>query len=87
MARWRAALRRLRTPEDRFITMGYLAQAYCESGAYQDMLAFALQQIELANAQEDAYMRAEAFLNLARANERVAEFHKVTQTCPSVCPK
>lgn len=69
-------MRKLRRPDDKFITLGYLTQANCESGRYRDMLTYALHQIELANEQDDNYMRAEAYLNLARANERTAEYHK-----------
>lgn len=69
-------MRKLRRADDRFITLGYLTQASCESGRYRDMLMHALQQIDLANEQDDNYMRAEAYLNLARANERMAEYHK-----------
>lgn len=76
MRKWRNALRRLRNADDKFITLGYLAQANCEAGRYRDMLVYALHQIDLANENDDAYMRAEAYLNLARANERMAEFHK-----------
>uniref|UniRef100_A0A914UN04 RING-type domain-containing protein n=1 Tax=Plectus sambesii TaxID=2011161 RepID=A0A914UN04_9BILA len=76
MGRWRAALKRLRNPEDRFVTLGYLAQAHCENGEFQEMLTYAMQQIELANARDDPYMKAEAFLNLAKAYERLADFSK-----------
>ncbi len=58
------------------MTLGYLAQAYCESGEYEQMLAFALQQMDLANIHDDACMKSEAFLNLAKAYERRADFSK-----------
>ncbi|VDM98684.1 unnamed protein product [Thelazia callipaeda] len=76
ITRWRAALRRLTNVEDRFITLGYMAQAYCDAGDYQQMLQYALQQMELANLQQDEYMKSEAFLNLAKAYERLADFSK-----------
>lgn len=65
-----------RNAEDRFITLGYLAQAYCDAGDYQAMLKYALQQMELANQRQDEYMKSEAFLNLAKAYERLADFSK-----------
>lgn len=76
VAKWHSALRKLKSHQEKFITLGYLAQANCEAGRYRDMLVFGLQQIDIANDQDDSYMRAEAYLNLARANERLAEFHK-----------
>ncbi|KAM3718543.1 hypothetical protein ACO02O_10502 [Dirofilaria immitis] len=74
--RWRSALRRLTNAEDRFTTLGYMAQAYCDAGNYQQMLRYALQQTELANTQQDEFMKSEAFLNLAKAYERLADFGK-----------
>uniref|UniRef100_A0A1I7ZRA3 RING-type domain-containing protein n=1 Tax=Steinernema glaseri TaxID=37863 RepID=A0A1I7ZRA3_9BILA len=76
ISRWRAALRKLNSPEDRFITLGYMAQAYCDAGDYELMLHYSLQQMELANARQDEYMKSEAFLNLAKAYERLADFSK-----------
>ncbi|VIO93983.1 Uncharacterized protein BM_BM2318 [Brugia malayi] len=76
IARWRAALRRLTNAEDRFITIGYMVQAYCDASNYQQMLRYALQQMELANVQQDEFMKSEAFLNLAKAYERLADFGK-----------
>uniref|UniRef100_F1KZS1 43 kDa receptor-associated protein of the synapse n=1 Tax=Ascaris suum TaxID=6253 RepID=F1KZS1_ASCSU len=76
LARWRSALQRLTNAEDRFITLGYMAQAFCDAGDYESMLQYALQQMELANARQDEYMKSEAFLNLAKAYERLADFSK-----------
>lgn len=53
-----------------------MAQAYCDAGNYQQMLRYALQQTELANTQQDEFMKSEAFLNLAKAYERLADFGK-----------
>uniref|UniRef100_A0A1I7WXL5 Rapsyn_N domain-containing protein n=1 Tax=Heterorhabditis bacteriophora TaxID=37862 RepID=A0A1I7WXL5_HETBA len=66
----------LQNAEDRFITLGYLAQAFCDSGEYETMLHYALQQMELANERRDEYMKSEAFLNLAKGYERLADFSK-----------
>jgi len=80
-----------RTAEDKFLTSGYIVQAYCDSGDYDQMLQAvkiknlfffknnfkkAKEQVELANNQNDDLMRSEALLNLARANERLAEYEK-----------
>ncbi|EJW74448.1 hypothetical protein WUBG_14644 [Wuchereria bancrofti] len=62
--------------EDRFITLGYMVQVYCDASNYQQMLRYALQQMELANVQQDEFMKSEAFLNLAKAYERLADFGK-----------
>lgn len=53
-----------------------MAQAHCDAGDYQQMLMYALQQMELANRRQDEYMKSEAFLNLAKAYERLADFSK-----------
>uniref|UniRef100_A0A915Q4Y5 RING-type domain-containing protein n=1 Tax=Setaria digitata TaxID=48799 RepID=A0A915Q4Y5_9BILA len=76
ISRWSAALRRLTNDEERFITLGYMVQAYCDAGNYQQMLQYALLQTELANSLQDESMKSEAFLNLAKAYERLADFGK-----------
>ncbi|CAJ0567461.1 unnamed protein product, partial [Mesorhabditis spiculigera] len=76
VAKWKTALTKLTNPDERFITLGYLAQAYCDSGEYELMLNYALQQIELANQHDDDFMKSEGFLNLAKAYERLADFTK-----------
>lgn len=53
-----------------------MTQAYCDAGNYKQMLRYALQQTELANTQRDEFMKSEAFLNLAKAYERLADFGK-----------
>ncbi|KAL3118561.1 hypothetical protein niasHT_005776 [Heterodera trifolii] len=73
---WRAALRRLKSVEDKFITIGYIVQAFCDSGEFEQMLYAAVEQVDLANCHQDDFMKSEALLNLARANERLAEFEK-----------
>ncbi|KAL3073139.1 hypothetical protein niasHT_035415 [Heterodera trifolii] len=73
---WRAALRRLKSVEDKFITIGYIVQAFCDSGEFEQMLYAAVGQVDLANGHQDDFMKSEALLNLARANERLAEFEK-----------
>ncbi|CAD6192470.1 unnamed protein product [Caenorhabditis auriculariae] len=77
--KWKQALNRLSNVEDRFITLGYLAQALCDQGDYEGMLSFALHQMQLATDRADATMKCEAFLNLAKAYERLADFTKALQ--------
>uniref|UniRef100_A0A914GQP5 RING-type domain-containing protein n=1 Tax=Globodera rostochiensis TaxID=31243 RepID=A0A914GQP5_GLORO len=73
---WRAALRQLKSVEDKFITIGYIVQAFCDSGEFEQMLYAAVEQVDLANGHQDDFMKSEALLNLARANERLADFEK-----------
>ncbi|CAI5442209.1 unnamed protein product [Caenorhabditis angaria] len=77
--KWRQSLNRLNNVEDRFITLGYLAQALCDQGEYEGMLSYALAQMQLATDQNDSAMKCEAFLNLAKAYERLADFTKALQ--------
>lgn len=65
-----------RSADDKFVTLGYLAQAFCDAGDYESMLYYSLQQMELANTRQDDYMKSEAFLNLSKAYERLADFSK-----------
>ena len=74
--KWRRALHRKSNRTHRFLTLGYLATAHCEFGRYRDMLAYSVMQIEIANEVENPVMRVEAYLNLARSNERLCEYHK-----------
>uniref|UniRef100_A0A915EAC4 Rapsyn myristoylation/linker region N-terminal domain-containing protein n=1 Tax=Ditylenchus dipsaci TaxID=166011 RepID=A0A915EAC4_9BILA len=76
IGRWRSAMLRLRSAEDRFITLGYMAQAFCDAGDYESMLHYALSQMELANSRQDDFMKSEAFLNLSKAYERLADYSK-----------
>uniref|UniRef100_A0A8R1DWQ8 RING-type domain-containing protein n=1 Tax=Caenorhabditis japonica TaxID=281687 RepID=A0A8R1DWQ8_CAEJA len=75
--KWRQSLNS--NAEDRFITLGYLAQALCDQGEYEGMLSYALSQMQLATDQNDSAMKCEAFLNLAKAYERLADFTKALQ--------
>lgn len=53
-----------------------MAQACCDMGDYQSMLHYALQQMELANVRQDDFMKSEAYLNISKAYERLADFSK-----------
>lgn len=79
MMKWKSALSRLNNIEDRFITLGYLAQALCDQGDYEAMLSYALNQMQIATDNNDAAMKCEAFLNLSKAYERLADFTKALQ--------
>uniref|UniRef100_A0AC35TLJ4 RING-type domain-containing protein n=1 Tax=Rhabditophanes sp. KR3021 TaxID=114890 RepID=A0AC35TLJ4_9BILA len=74
--KWQRALRRLKDDEDRFITLGYLAQAFCDLCDFGQMLHYALLQMELANSRQDDVMKSEAFLNLSKAYEKLSDFPK-----------
>ena len=74
--KWKKALRKLKRQCDRFTALSYLASAHMDTGRYRDTLAFALQQIDIANEAENTQMKAEAYMNLARSNERLCEYHK-----------
>lgn len=74
--KWTTALTTLQNPEDRFITLGYLAQAFCDAGDCEATLHYALLQMELASEKNDEYMKSEAFLNLAKAYEKLADYSK-----------
>ena len=78
---WRRALRKLAGRRDKFTALSYLAAAHGDWGRFRDMLAYAVQQIDLANDADNAAMRAEAYLNLARSNERLCEYHKAVSYC------
>lgn len=51
-----------------------MAQAFCDASDYESMLHYALQQMELANTRNDDFMKSEAFLNLSKAYERLADY-------------
>ena len=79
--KWKRALHRIHSRRDKFALLGYLASAHCDCGKYRDMLAYAVMQIDLANDADCSNMRAEAYLNLARSNERLCEYHKAVSYC------
>ncbi|XP_013380010.1 43 kDa receptor-associated protein of the synapse [Lingula anatina] len=74
--KWNHVLRKTSNCQLKFQTLGHLANASSDLGKYRDMLVYAIQQIDIANERENTYMRAEAYLNLARGNERIGEYHK-----------
>ena len=52
--------------DEKFVVLGYIVQAYCDSGNYELMLHYSLEQMELAKFCHDNYMRSEASLNLSK---------------------
>lgn len=74
--KWKKSLRKLKSHSDRFTALSYLASAHMDLGKYRDTLAFAIQQIDIANEAENTQMKAEAYMNLARSNEKLCEYHK-----------
>lgn len=74
--KWKRALHKMKHRGDRFVTLGYLALAHGDCGKHRDMLAYGIMQIDLANEADSTYMRAEAYLCLARSNERLCDYHK-----------
>lgn len=78
---WEHALSRLKKRHSRFVTLGYLAMAHGDTGKYRDMLTCSVQQMDIANEANDAEMRCEAYLNLARSNEKLCEYHKAISYC------
>ena len=74
--KWKRALHKIKHRGDRFTALGYLASVHCDCGKYRDMLAYGIMQIDIANEAENSNMRAEAYLCLARSNERLCDYHK-----------
>ncbi|KAK4304016.1 hypothetical protein Pmani_024010 [Petrolisthes manimaculis] len=79
--KWKQALRRINKDNDRFITLGYLSQAHLDWGRYREMLDFGFQQLDIANEMDSPMLRAEAYLTIARANERLGNLEKAVSYC------
>ncbi|XP_035718499.1 43 kDa receptor-associated protein of the synapse homolog isoform X5 [Vespa mandarinia] len=69
--KWRGALKSIRQREDKFALLGYLYQAYMDWGKYRDSIDFGQRQLCISEELDSPNMRAEAYLNLARAHERL----------------
>ena len=79
--KWQKAVNKMTSKAEKFLTLGYLAAAHCDWGKYRDMLAYAIQQIDIANDSENNQFRSEAYLNLARSNQFLGEYHKAVSYC------
>ncbi|KAL4711319.1 hypothetical protein ACJJTC_019160 [Scirpophaga incertulas] len=66
---WLSALRTVRHRSDKFALLGHLYQAYMDFGKYRESLEFAKSQLGISEELDSAPMRAEAYLNLARAHQ------------------
>lgn len=74
--KWTIALQKMKDNRLRFSTLGYLALASRDRGGNKDYLVYAVQQIDIAHALDDNHLRAQAYLNLSRANEMLADYFK-----------
>ncbi|XP_034941907.1 43 kDa receptor-associated protein of the synapse homolog isoform X2 [Chelonus insularis] len=74
--KWRGALKNIRQREDKFTLLGYLYQAYMDWGKYRDSIDFAHRQLSISDDLDSPNMRAEAYLNLARAHERLGALER-----------
>ncbi|KAL7632023.1 UNVERIFIED_CONTAM: hypothetical protein RMT77_017657 [Armadillidium vulgare] len=79
--KWRQALRRIQKDNDRFVTLGYLAQAHMDWGRYRELLDYGFQQLDIANELDSPMLRAEAYLTLAKGNERLGNLEKALTYC------
>ncbi|KAK9884196.1 hypothetical protein WA026_005150 [Henosepilachna vigintioctopunctata] len=69
--KWRSALKVIKKREEKFLLLGYLYQGYMDWGKYRDALEYAHQQLFISEELDNANMRAESYLNLARAHRRL----------------
>ncbi|XP_015517387.1 43 kDa receptor-associated protein of the synapse [Neodiprion pinetum] len=69
--KWSGALKNIRQRDDKFTLLGYLYQAYMDWGKYRESIDFAHKQLCISEELDSPNMRAEAYLNLARAHERL----------------
>ena len=79
--RWDIALKRVCRSRDRFASLAYLVSMHCDSGNIREMLACSVKQLNIAEEMDDEGMRAEAYLSLARTNQRLCEYHKAVSYC------
>uniref|UniRef100_A0A667IK32 Receptor associated protein of the synapse n=1 Tax=Lynx canadensis TaxID=61383 RepID=A0A667IK32_LYNCA len=78
---WMKVLEKSADLVGRFRVLGCLVTAHSEMGRYKEMLKFAVVQIDTARELEDADFLLESYLNLARSNEKLCEFHKTVSYC------
>ena len=74
--KWTMALPKMKDNRLRFATLGHLASASRDRGRHKDYLVHAVQQIDIAHELDDSVLRAQAYLNLSRANEILADYFK-----------
>ncbi|XP_053416773.1 43 kDa receptor-associated protein of the synapse isoform X4 [Nycticebus coucang] len=78
---WMKVLEKSSDLVGRFRVLGCLVTAHSEMGRYKEMLKFAVVQIDTARELGDADFLLESYLNLARSNEKLCEFHKTISYC------
>ncbi|XP_004708421.1 43 kDa receptor-associated protein of the synapse isoform X2 [Echinops telfairi] len=78
---WTRVLEKSADLVGRFRVLGCLVTAHSEMGRYKEMLKFAVVQIDTARELADADFLLESYLNLARSNEKLCEFHKTISYC------
>ncbi|XP_035662368.1 43 kDa receptor-associated protein of the synapse-like [Branchiostoma floridae] len=81
ITKWTKTLPKITEPRLKFRTLGYLASAWDEVGKYREMLKASIQQIDVANSMDADEFREEAYLNIARSNERLCEYEKAIAYC------
>ncbi|EEB16454.1 43 kDa receptor-associated protein of the synapse, putative [Pediculus humanus corporis] len=74
--KWKSALKRIRKRDDKFLLLGYLFQAYMDWGKYRDSIDFAQRQLIVSEEMDSPNMRAEAYLNLSLAHERMGALER-----------
>ncbi|XP_026470476.1 LOW QUALITY PROTEIN: 43 kDa receptor-associated protein of the synapse homolog [Ctenocephalides felis] len=73
---WRSALKNIRRRDDRFMLLGYLYRAHADWGKYRESLEYAHRQLSISEELDSPWMRAEAYINLATAHERMGALER-----------
>ncbi|KAL7049011.1 hypothetical protein ACKWTF_003567 [Chironomus riparius] len=68
---WQSALQSCSKREDRFVLLSYLYQAHMDFGKFRDALDYGHHQLGISEELDNPQMRSEAYLNLARAHEKL----------------
>ncbi|XP_063218559.1 43 kDa receptor-associated protein of the synapse homolog [Bacillus rossius redtenbacheri] len=76
VVKWKSALKIIHKGDDKFALLGYLYQAYMEWGKYREALELAHRQLGLAEEAESPSLRAQAYLGMARAHERLGHLER-----------
>ncbi|XP_044737602.1 43 kDa receptor-associated protein of the synapse homolog [Chrysoperla carnea] len=74
--KWKSALKTIKTREDKFALLGYLYQGYMDWGKYREALEFGHAQLGISEELDSPNMRAESYLNLAKAHEKLGAFER-----------
>ncbi|CAF0904635.1 unnamed protein product [Didymodactylos carnosus] len=74
--KWKTAIHKMKDKHLKFTTLGYIASACRDRGRNRDYLVYSVQQIDIAHELDDNVLRSQAYLNLARANEILADYFK-----------